>query len=614
MKKTLILFLLLLTLGTGILPALAVPVTELNDLARYFPSDTVVFVATRSDDAYLESLDSLVLRIADALPAGAVPAGTVTEALDEALGRADPPLDFQEDIRPWLGDTAALGVLEIPVQDGSATRFMEERQLDEDAPMLIALAITDREAATEFFENAMSRDPDLEVTRTDEADFTLIETSDPAALIVRDDVLLITNMPDQIAPGGVPDDSLSSQADFAETFALLPETDYNLSVYINLPEFISEAAMGDPDFAEIEGLLGGVFDAVGPQAWGGTILDESSLVLDVVQRLTDASAFETLGIPLSGQAPVDPAFLAHVPAGAPLVIHSTDLNRAIETFVTSMQRQAELLSESETDDVDSMQQAEESLELVLEGFTDLTGLDLQEDVLGWMTGDFALFVMLSADLNVNSPFGFLAAMPVDFGIAIEATDPAAAAATVEGLTEALEQVIAARQAQQEAEIVDEAQAETPAAQSQRTTEVAVSTETIGGTEVTVITFTGPSAPWPVELVLGANDEVFALGTRSAAQAIFARDGGLASSPTFQQAQTYFLENSVSVAYLGPQGLLPLTDLLMTFAEQSEDDSAAQAAESIRAVLELISSATVSQSQDASGNSFSRLVLSLALSE
>ena len=202
MKKTLILFLLLLTLSTGILPALAVPVTELNDLARYFPSDTVVFVATRSDDAYLESLDSLVLRIADALPAGAVPAGTVTEALDEALGRADPPLDFQEDIRPWLGDTAALGVLEIPVQDGSATRFMEERQLDEDAPMLIALAITDREAATEFFENAMSRDPDLEVTRTDEADFTLIETSDPAALIVRDDVLLITNMPDQIAPGG----------------------------------------------------------------------------------------------------------------------------------------------------------------------------------------------------------------------------------------------------------------------------------------------------------------------------------------------------------------------------------------------------------------------------
>ena len=204
MKRILVIVFLLGALGIiGVLPALATPIAELNDLARYFPADTPIFAAVRTDDAFFSELDGLVAKVAAALPPGTIPPVTIVDALDMALADANPPMSFQEDIRPWLGDTIAFGVLEIPAEDGAATRMLRRRTFDGEAPVLVAVAITDRAAVTDFFVNGMT-EADVEFERTDEADFTVITPSDSSVefaketpvIVIRDDALFVTNQAD----------------------------------------------------------------------------------------------------------------------------------------------------------------------------------------------------------------------------------------------------------------------------------------------------------------------------------------------------------------------------------------------------------------------------------
>jgi hypothetical protein len=591
-KKFLAVLLLLALLGISLVPALAAPVGQLNDLARYFPADTAVFVATRIDDGFFGELDSIVARIASVLPPGTIPPLTIEEALDMALAEADPPLRFQADIRTWLGDTAAVGVLEIPLEMGgmSSSAPLRPRSMDDDAPMLFAIAITNRDAAVTFFINTLATS-DTEFTRTDEPDFTLLEdpNNPDAAVVIRDDVMLISNRYAGVT--AVPETSLSADADFAATFDLLPETDYNATVYLNFGDILRQAMESDPEAAAAMGMFGGLFSAIGPQAWGATVLEGVSLTIDAVQRFDGLSVLEEMGIPAS-LTPINPAFAAHVPAGAPLVIHSTGLGTSIEALFTTMDRQMQALVESGMADDDELETMQEGLADLEAGFTTFTGLDLREDVASWMTGDYAMFLMLNPELNLSSQFGIFATFPLDFGLAVQATDPDAAAATVTGLTEALERLAALAANQEDAEA-----------------EVTISADTIGSNAVTVVTITSDEMPWPVELLLGSNNEVFALGTRNAVTAIFSRDGGLPANPAFVRAQNFLLPDPVSAAYLGTGGLLPLADLVVTFAE--DDAEAEQNAQIVRDLLNLFPSATISQSMDADGNSFSRLVLTLA---
>jgi hypothetical protein len=223
-------------------------------------------------------------------------------------------------------------------------------------------------------------------------------------------------------------------------------------------------------------------------------------------------------------------------------------------------------------------------------FTQFTGLDLREDVISWMTGNYAMFIQLNPELNTSSAFGVFATFPVDFGLAVEATDPAKAAATVEGLTKGIEQAV------------------TMFGGSSDETEVVITNETIVGTSTTVITITAEGAPWPIELLMGANGEVFALGTRNAVQAIFARDGGLPSNAAYQNAQTYVLADAYGLGYLGTEGLLPVADLIAAMNDDEEDSAQVQA---VRDVLNLIRSATISQSFNADGTARGRAVLTLS---
>ena len=593
MKRILVIVFLLSTLG--ITSVMATPIAELNDLARYFPADTPIFAAVRTDDAFFSELDGIIAKVAAALPPDAVSSiMTIEEALNEALADAEPPMNFQEDIRPWLGDTAAFGVLEIPAQDGSSIEMFGRRTpLDEDAPVLVAVSITDRAAVTEFFVNGFTEN-DVEFERTDETEYTLFtvpDNSDDPAVVIRDDVLLVTNLPDSATT--LPDGNLGGSADFNDTFALLPGDDYNISVYVDFGAFIEESIANDPDAQEFMGLFGNMFNAIGPQAWGATLLDGVSLTLDAAQRITDSAALEELGLPFMNATPIDPAFAAHIPAGATFSVHSTDLNRSFNGMFDFIDKMIADMSEMDLGDQSDLDEATKGIAQLETTFTTFTGLNLREDVLPWMTGDYALFIMPNPDLDVSSQFGIFQTFPVDFGLAIEVTDPAAADKTVEGLTEGIERLAALAVEPETADV-----------------KIEVSSDTMVGADVSVITITSDDSPWPVELLMGANDEVFALGTRNAVQAILGRDGGLPSNAAYTRAQDYVLENTYAFGYFGPQSLLPLADLITAFAED-DDDEAEQNAEAARNLIGLIQSGSISQSIDADGNAISRLVLTLS---
>lgn len=590
MRKSRILTTILgtLLLALVVLPAAAQSPTDLNVLAQYFPADTPIFISVRTDDAFIETLDALVERVRAALPEAAGSGETLADALDNLADEIFPGGTFEEDLRPLLGDTASIGLT-------SAARLADDdRSNDENPPAIIALSIKDRTAVIDLIANANMR-----AEQTTEKGYTLFtpdasvtgERADDA-VIVRDDVLLYYTVNESIPVGGVPDGSLNTNEGFTSTLALLPEPSYNMTLFLNTRQFIEAAGETDPDAAEALEAFGPMFNAVGSQVWGFTILGGDSLTIDIAQQMGDMSAITDLGFQLGSMTPIDPAFAAHIPADVPLAILGTDIKTALSSAANNFQLMAQTAA-MQDGDFDPEELAE-GVEQFNQAFTQMTGLNFEQDVLSWMTGDYALFLSLNPDLNLRSQFGIFQAFPVDFGFAIEATDAAAAQKTVDGLTQAIQAAAVQVRAQSENAEVE--------------TEIEVTDEEIGDADVTVVTITASNAPWPVEILMGANDDVFALGTRSAVRAILAPDGGLPSNAEFQRASAYILPKSVSLGWLNTEGLLPLADLAAAF--DRSNDAEANAGQARRA-LGLFSSGTMSSAYNEDGSALIRMVLTFA---
>jgi hypothetical protein len=166
---------------------------------------------------------------------------------------------------------------------------------------------------------------------------------------------------------------------------------------------------------------------------------------------------------------------------------------------------------------------------------------LQDDILSWTTGDYALFTRLNVvDLaagvvenpnvlpDLNGRF--------DFGLVIEATDAEKAQALAEKLGALITGALS--------------QGNTPG--------VTVGSDEINGVAVTVISLEAPIAPgntFNLDITLGASDDVFFIATRPAATSIITGDGTLASNPGYLDAQPYLLANPTSVWYADGEGLI-----------------------------------------------------------
>ena len=591
MKRSVLALIVALLVLLSALPAAAQTAPDLSALARFFPADIPIFISFRTDDGFIATLNNLAERITARVSNGVMDQ-SLQEALDELVQSLYPGGNFQENVRPWLGDTAAVGFLSLTQQ----MTFSADLDSDEQ-PVLIAISIKNPAAALDFVVNLLNqnRAPFFQTTGDSYTLLVIGQTTMPSSLdnstfvVVRDEALLISASSDTslFAPDTLPSPSLADTPRFTTALGWLPAQSYNAIVYNDAFAGVLNSLPADDLTAgfltQILGQVGLTTDIVTPQIFGFTLLDGTTFTID------GASYADPSASPLTSAAlrPVDPAFAARIPANVPLAVHASDLKLQIEAAALGINTLLETLS-TELADTQDIEEARMELRKQLARannlFTSLTKLDFVEDVLSWLDGDYIAFLGLNPALDTTSMMGIMTAFPLELGIGIEVTDTAKAQAMFEGLTLGLRQLVQ--------------MANASASTSEPEPQLAVTTNELAGAAVTVLTITSRDLPWPIELLMGTNDRVFAIGTRSAVAAMFSADGGLTTNEAFRAAQAYMLPNANSIAWLNPAGLLPLADLV----EALDSGPSAEAdARAVRAFLNLITSGTITASNDLTKN-------------
>lgn len=502
MKKLLLLLLALLLSAPAVIAA---PTADLVALARYAPSDSLAFAAIRTDDAYLQTLDSLFTTVAAKLPSGIVPPGIALQPLLNLAAQQITGQDFATGIRTWLGDTAALAVL-------SPNPDSRNFQLG----LLAAISITDR-AAAEAFVTKLSALANLTPAPGD--GYTLFEGAGGVlnVLVGKDVILIGSSTVDLRAVYANVSDSLLANPEFNQTLSLLPASQYNIIIYNDTSAILNTIPgfMSDLEFYRI----------INAQVLGFTVLDDRAYVVDAAFNVGDTSPLATLGLTPPVINPVDLSFAAFIPSDASLVFHSANA-RAWYDFTLERSRMSDFRPGATDENVAIMRQ------MLAEQF----GLDLDNDILPLLEGDYAAFVRIDTQVIFG---GFLSTIatgtspeittvPFGFGLIAQNTDTAKA-----------EKVFAAFNAVVATQVG-----------------VEISQKQINGTTLTVLTSTMPIVPdaeaLPFEIAFGANDTVFFFGSLSDIEKFLAGDS-LSASPTYQAASAYLLPNPTSVWYSDPNG-------------------------------------------------------------
>ncbi|NDJ61569.1 MAG: hypothetical protein GYB67_10620 [Chloroflexi bacterium] len=556
-KKRLLLFVLLLALTTGGLTATATPIDNLTTLADHFPEETVMFLSVRTDDGYIGALDELLNRLSQTAPDLIPPVGLdflLDAAAFELTGEG-----FATGIRPWLGDSLAVGLTSADFMT-APTEF---------PGFLLAVEIDDRGAAEAFVEDLLAQGPAFGAPTTT-GDFTIYPIGDPLALALSDEVLLIGLSED--LPLSASADTLADNADFGAVFGALPNDSYNVALYINQTELqqantelLREQGLSNP-FLELSQ------DLIGAQALGFTILGGDSLTIDAV-TIFNFDAYEDIGIPLNFDLPAASLdFAANIPANASFVLQATDFGPSTQTGIEAFHAFADLITESGGlgsalgfDAIDPFAARELNafdLGVLLDGlnigFAGLTGLNLEREFLPLFTGDYALFMQLLPDADLQ-------VLP-SLGIVSETSDPVAASGVFNQLVNALDAY---------------------------SSDVAIGN--IGDAKTAVL-------PWltdifetveflrvpSLDLMLATDLDRFAFGTRDAITAIFDRAEMLADDADFSAASQHFLAGTQQIGYVGMD---PIIDLLDELAATSLSARQAEDLAEAAAVLDLIESAS-----------------------
>lgn len=516
MKRTVFLLIALLLIG-AVLPAAAQSTPDLTALAAYFPPNTPMYVSFRTDDAMFDQLEAVRAHFNAALPGPLTSDTTVHQMLDEMLAAISSDGTFATAVRPWMGDSAAFGALSI-----------ENLMGEDEGPMLIAVSITDRAQAQAFFEATVPAGS-TNVTTTET--YTLITPADsarPAAVYINDQVLLLTNKPEVLAVNGLPGPSLAENEQFQSSLAALPEPAYSLFGYVDY-HALMQANMremqamqsGSAGMGMSLELMGPMLDAFGGMSMGVTVLNDRSLTADIGLEWNPA-ALGDLMPELPAFAPIDPAFAAHLPAGTQIAMQSTDLSASIQTALANLETMIALEMENGA----GPGGAANPLAAIGLGVRGLTGLDLEDDILSWMTGQYAFGFSLDFQTMLESMSDEALPRALQFAFVVENTDGAGAQALVAGLSEGLTQLTSA----------------------DRTGSITITEETVGGAPAILISAAGRGMREPFEILIGGNDSVFVIGTPAMARAALAPDGGLDTDAGYQETVASALPSTPALFY------------------------------------------------------------------
>ncbi len=563
MKKLFaLLAIMVVAMGTLFAPTMAAPTADLNALAAYFPASAPVLVSFRTDDGYIKEIDDLIAKVAAQIPGMKQPdtiAGQFDNVVKEVVGSGD----FKSEVRSWLGDEASIGLFSFEGMMGRG-----DSNNGKPPHFLAAVAVKDQKAAEAFWKAALGKSSKGNYQSSTEGDFTVFTPSKDSTasgiVAIGKDVMFIASYVEDVPFKGQ-DKPLSDNPTFADNIKLLPESDYNITIYTNLGDVFQKLLAAQSDAANTTSAtqaammqsMAPLLKNFPPEIVGFTVLDNRSLTIDVALPYGNLMKdFEAAGFSTAMPDPVDPAFAANILSGSPLVFHSTNLGASLEGVLKNFQAQAAMMSSTTGMSADEMEKSLSQITFAIQG---LTGKNLEKDILPAMKGNYALYLALSPVLSdVSSAADLTKQMPVDFGFLTEMSDPSITKAIMDGIKTGLGSA----------------------------KEVKITTEKIGGADALVITGTSAGMPFPIELVLTGNDKLFFFGTRRAAEAALTGTGGLDADASFKEAADYLVPSPTVIAYLASEGLKPLAKIIGITGNERDGQQFA-------AFLKLLSSASIS---------------------
>jgi len=594
---------LLLVMGFILTLAFSVRAIEAIDvfkLAVHYPQDTAAWFTVRTDDDVIAELDGVLDLIKDGVPF--VPRSiSVPELLDDATQDVFGSFEegegetFATAIRPWLGDSAAIGITSIEAL------ISAEGDADAARQILFSVEITNRAAFLDTL-GGLTQRYNVPVETSENGDFTILVIEDdttPTYIAVNDDVMLMTFAEDALPLDGL-ETSLLDNERFTTLRDRLPAPSYNIALYLD-QEQIQRANLNQIPGA-VPLLLRDFAEANGQQMVGFTILDERTLTIDVTQQTDVFPLLQELGIEIEYVVDsVDLAFAENIPGDAPIVIHSTDLGPSFLLFFDIIRQLSDLVEEQGglgdliAQIPDSGLSADEQAALNAfefkgiigffnAGFAGLTARNLEREILPWMDGDFATFIRILPGINEEVPI-----LP-DTAFMIDSDSATGGAADfVTALIES-------------ADVYD-----TP-----HTIEQIVGNDALVFSILELLSPDTPIEEPRTDFIFTSKDEMFIFGTREAVRDSLLGDGTLAGSDAYQAASAYFLPETQQVYYIGFQ---PFVDLINQMVEEGfiRSRPAQQARQGAR-VIELFESATITAVADDTGASTVRLTLTLSEQE
>lgn len=574
MRKTLLVALILLMTATLLSGTISATSSEdFSDLARYFPDDSTAFIGVRTDDAMIDDIDGLIESLGTAIPEIAEEEVNVRELLDLFTLLGGFGGTFDEAIRPWLGDSVALGVndlsdyLSLDMDMEMTTNDMMELGL----PLMIAIESTNAEEATAFWSAQLETEP------TEFDNFVVIDVEELDVLI-GEDVILVGEMDSLIASYTGDLSPLSEYENFGATIDLLPHDDYGILAYADLTGLMEsvESMMEDMQADDMMGdmdmdmaMLEDIFPTPSAMALGFVLIDDRNLVMDFAalpgENMVDSPAF-------SVQNPVDLTFAEHIPANAQLVVMDNNFGPeflGVFDLLSAMSPLVQGLMEGFSGEMDMMGMgdangmtmnldlSEADLGMLVESLLtlaieDLLGLNLRDDILSWMEGDYAMFISL---VEVESD----SELPVEVAFVTETTDADATATMIDAILVAL--------AENEVEI-----------------------------------------PPEINLILNTNGDIFVAGIGDSAEYALSGDGeSLADSDAFTYAQeSLFLEDANAIWFIN---VAPMVELLPMMAEIAGAGDGEMMSD-VEEVLGLFDSLSLTSTQADDGTAVVRMAITL----
>ncbi|MDX2076998.1 MAG: DUF3352 domain-containing protein [bacterium] len=459
--------------------------------ADQMPAGASIYIGIRTDDAYIDELNGILDKVTTGLSAIAPDMPTnmnIRQLLDQVVMSIGVEGDFQTAIRPWLGDKVGIGIY-----------------FGEQSPENIFIAIdhTNRELAEAFIEN-VSRG----ALRTSvEGDFTVYTTNNDMAFIaINNDTIYITSLRELIPFTGNTLHALRNYLPFQQAVEALPSDSYNVIVIAQTAR-LAQMGNGNRNDAIVQAVVGDGYTAI-----GATITDGVSLTLDVVQTGLPAQVTDLLN------TPVDPAFTQYIPSNATAVIHGTNLIAAYNALI-------QLVSANTGQDL----QAQLTQAQALFGFDVISLL---------LSGDFATYFtykpqgltdLLNTQLDalnqntMTSPTLDIAQF-AEFGVIFEISDPANAQSLVDQLFN-LYGLFGGNNG------------------------VTATQEEIAGHNALILTVNATPSMSSFDIVIGANEAVFVIGTRESATAVLSGTGGFDSNPFYQNSLGYTLPDMTHYWFL-----------------------------------------------------------------